>query len=407
MLVQCLLAMQDLNIPRSNARALKSCVMTKKINDNYYLGVKNSMYPNIEYFNLAMLKKVYHEFVAEGKMGLEFMEPKKLLTIDSKDKSDVYMLYNQIKDIIDGKKVNIATCQITKTVSDKKAVVNPFDPTALKFVAVDRFDNCVLNMRHLTTLVLEKCTLPTIPVEVGNLPITYLSISDSKLPTNQDTFWNWTSITTICDTLTTLKMDSIDMKRLPFEIMFLKNLQTLSAAKNELSYLPHFIGELKKLKNLFVNENLLVYFPRCLSSTIFNKVDLSNNLFLLPRIQPYDDHLLRYLAVSGIVKQDGCENAVKLLYHLALYNLMDNSVPFKRQDIPRTLWIYFNLAGRCYVCDKWILPHYSQISYIHSLPTTVNLIQDQGLYRIPWQSMSCSVPKNCRQEDEEEEEEEF
>ncbi|XP_026819895.1 uncharacterized protein LOC113558598 [Rhopalosiphum maidis] len=395
MLVRCTLATQDLNIPQLNARPLKSCVLTKKINDRYYLCVKNSMYPNNEYFNLAMVKKIYHQFVADGKMGLEFIEPKKILMIDSQDKSDVYTLYTQIKDIVDGKKVNIATCQMPKTVSNKKAVVNRFDPTALKFVAVDRFDNRVLNMRHLTTLVLENCELPTIPVEVGSLPITYLSISDSKLPTNQDTFWNWTSITTICDTLTTLKMDSIGITRLPFEITFLKNLQTLSTTKNELSYLPHFIGELKKLKNLFVAENLLVYFPHCLSSKIFNKVDLSNNLFLLPRIQPYDDHLLRYLAISGIVKEDGCENAVHSLYHLALYNLMDNRVPFKRQDIPYTLWIYFNLAGRCSVCDRWTLPHYCQISYTRSLPRAEHLIKDQALNNIPWQSMTCGFPNNC------------
>jgi hypothetical protein len=234
MLVRCLLTTQDLNIQQLNARPLKSCVLFKRVNDDYYLCVKNSKYPNIAFFDLTMVKKFYHQFVADGKLGLELIKPKIILLIDSEDKSDVYTLYTLIKDIVDGKKVNIATCQMPKTVSDKKVVVNRFDPTALEFVAVDRFDNRVLNMRHLTTLVLENCELPTIPVEVGSLPITYLSISGSKLPTDQDTFWNWTSITVICDTLTTLKMDSIGITRLQFEILFLKNLQTLSATKNEL-----------------------------------------------------------------------------------------------------------------------------------------------------------------------------
>uniref|UniRef100_A0A2S2NTU5 Protein lap1 n=1 Tax=Schizaphis graminum TaxID=13262 RepID=A0A2S2NTU5_SCHGA len=394
MLIRCSLAMQDLNIPHSNARPLKSCVMTKKVNDNYYLCVKNSMYPNLKCFNLAMLNKVYHKFVAEGKMGLEFKEPKQLLSIDSKDKTEVNMLYAQIKAIVDGKKVIIATRQMPKTVSVKKAVMNRFDPMALEFVAIDHFDNRVLNMRHLTTLVLEKCDLPTIPIEIGRLPIKYLNISGSKLPINQDTLWNWTSITVICDTLISLKMDSIGIKRLPFEIMFLKNLQTLSATKNKLSYLPQFIGELKKLKNLLVTENLLVYFPHCLSSKTFNEVDLSNNLFH-GLIKSSDDHLLRYLAVSSAVKKDDVENAVTSLSHLALYNLMDNCVPFKRQDIPRTLWIYFNLMGRCNVCTRWILPDYCKISYTHSLPLAVHLIKDQRLFSIPWQSMSCSIPNNC------------
>jgi Leucine-rich repeat (LRR) protein len=91
-----------------------------------------------------------------------------------------------------------------------------------------------LNMRNLTTLTMENCDLPSIPVEIGRLSIKYLDISGSKLPINQDTFWNWTSVTVICGTLTTLKINSIGITRLPFEIMFLKNLQILSANKNKL-----------------------------------------------------------------------------------------------------------------------------------------------------------------------------
>lgn len=396
MLVRCSLAIQDLNTPQSKGRPLKSCVMTKKVNDKYYVCVKNSMYPNIKFFNLAMLKNLYNKFITEGKMGLEFRDPKQVLLIDSKHKSEVLMFYTHIKAIVDGKNVKISTHQMPKTVSIKKAVINRFDPTAIEFIAVDRFDNRILNMRLLSTLVLEKCDLPTIPVEIGHLPIKYLSISGSKLPTNQDTFWNWTSITKICDTLTILKMDSIGMKKLPFEIMFLKNLQTLSATNNSLSYLPQFIGELKKLKNLLVNDNLLVYFPHCLSSKTLNEVDLSNNLFNLPRTQSYD-HLLQYLAAfeTNKILAEDFEFIVKPLSHLALYNLMDNCVPFKRQDIPRTLWMYFNLVGRCIVCMRWILPYYSKVNYTHSLPVAIHLIKDQRIISIPWQSMSCSSPNNC------------
>jgi hypothetical protein len=229
-----MLTMQDLNVPQSNPRRLKSCVMTKKINLTYYLCVKNSSCPQDKYFNLAMLNKIYHKFVAEGKMGLEFKEPKQLLSIDSQNKTEVNMLYSHIKAILEGKKVNIATRPMPKSVSSTKAVINHFDIMAVEFVCVDRFDNRLLNMRHLTTLTLEKCDLPTIPIEIGRLSIKYLDISGSKLPINQDTFWNWTSMTVICGTLITLKINSIGITRLPFEIMFLKNLQTLSATKNKL-----------------------------------------------------------------------------------------------------------------------------------------------------------------------------
>ncbi|XP_026818413.1 leucine-rich repeat-containing protein 69-like [Rhopalosiphum maidis] len=395
MLIRCSITMQDLNVPQWNVRPLISYVMTKKINNNYYLCVKNIMFPHDKCFNLAMLNKIYHKFVAEGKMGLEFKEPKHLLSIDSKNKTEVNMLYTHIKAIVEGKKVNIATRQMPKSMSSTKAVVNHFDLMALEFVAVNRFDNRVLNMRHLTTLTLKKCDLPTIPIEIGRLKLKYLDISGSKLPINQDTFWNWTSMTVICDTLITLKMDSIGIKRLPFEIMFLKNLQTLSATKNKLSYLPQFIGELKKLKALFVADNFLRYLPRCFSAKIFDEMNISSNL-IRGRVNQYNDHLFRYLAVSSTVKKDNVENTVTSLSHLALYNLMDNCIPFKRQDIPRTLWIYFNLMGRCKVCNKWILPDYCKISYKHSLPRAMRLIKDQDLHNIVLQLMSCSIPNNCK-----------
>ncbi|XP_025198198.1 uncharacterized protein LOC112596654 [Melanaphis sacchari] len=392
MLIKCSLTIQDLNHPHLNSRPLKSCVMTRKSNNNYYVSVKNSMYPNIKNYNLAMVKNIFRRFITEGKLGLEFTEPKHVLLIDSEQKSEVIMFHAQIKAILDGKKVNIGSRLMPKAVSTKKAVINRFDPKALKFVAENRFDNRVLNMRHLTTLVLEKCDLPTIPVEIGHLPITYLSISGSKLATNQDTFWNWTSITTICDTLLVLKMDSLGLKRLPFEIMFLRNLQELSISHNYLSYLPQFIGELKKLKSIFVNDNSLVYLPHCLSSRVFNSIDISDNLFNTPRTQPYD-HLLQYLSVFEIEIEDF--DHVKPLSHFALFSLMDNCVPFKRQDLPRTLWIYFNLLGRCVFCMRWILPDYSQISLTHFLPRAIELIKDQGTTSIPWQSMLCSIPNIC------------
>lgn len=141
---------------------------------------------------------------------------------------------------------------------------------------------------------------------------------------------------------------------------------------------------------------MLVYFPHCLSSKTLNEVDLSNNLFNLPRTQPYD-HLLQYLAAfeTNKIFAEDFEFIVKPLSHLALYNLMDNCVPFKRQDIPRTLWMYFNLVGRCIVCMRWILPYYSKVNYTHSLPVAIHLVKDQRIISIPWQSMSCNSPNNC------------
>lgn len=238
MLIQCSLIIQNL-VPRpakANSQSLRSYLLTKKVNGKYYVFVLNSMYPNGIHYDIAMLENIYYKFIKEKKMGLEFREPRQMLLIVADDKEMLHSFYHQLIDIINGKNVVIGKRHLLNTASSNNYnMVCSTKP--LEFVAINRFDNSLLNMKHLGKLVLENCDLPTIPVEIGSLPIRYLSISGSKLPASQfsqDTFWNWLSMDTVCGTLLTLKMDSVGLKSLPFEILFLKNLQTLSAAKNML-----------------------------------------------------------------------------------------------------------------------------------------------------------------------------
>lgn len=399
MLFQCSLIIQDLTFARPNTRPLRSYLMTKRINDIFYVCVKNSMFPNTRYYNLAMLHTMYFKFIHEGKMGLEFRDPRQALLISCEDKKMINMFFRQVQNIVAGKNVVIGKRQMPKMVPAKKDLTNRFDPMALEFVAVNRFDNRLLNMRNLSKLVLENCDLPTIPIQIGHLPIKYLSISGSKLSTSQyeqDIFWNWTSIPIICDTLTTLKIDSLDLKKLPFEIFFLKNLTTLSACNNRLSYLPQLIDCLKKLENLFVADNFLVYFPHVISHKTFNEVDISHNSFRLPTSLHFD-HLTSYLKLHETTVRHGLDPdlVIKPLNHLAFFNILDSWITFKRQDIPRTLWIYFDLCGRCVLCNKWILPEYARITHTPALPRAFRIIKDYRTDEIPMQSLLCRNPHDC------------
>lgn len=156
------------------------------------------------------------------------------------------------------------------------------------------------------------------------------------------------------------------------------------------TYLPHFLGELKKLKVLLVAQNMLVYFPYSLSSTNFNEMDISNNLFELPKCLLFN-HLLKYLSVFEKLKTMDDDLTVKPLSNLSFYSLINNRVLFKRQDIPRTLWLYFDVVGRCILCHTCLLPDYSQVNHTHSLPSAVNLTKDFRTTKIPWQSLLCRV----------------
>lgn len=246
MLIHGLIDIQDWNLEpgSSKRRPLRSCLLSKKVNGNYYVCVKNSMYPSCINYRMADLDQVHSKFAAEGKLSMRFKLPRHLVLVQADDVNALNMFLRQVRDIVNGKNVVIGTRQMPKTVPAKKDVSNRFDPSSAEFVAVDRFDRRILNMRHLNKLLLENCVLPNLPTQIGHLPIAYLSLSGSKLAASrydQDTIWDWMSSDTITSTLTTLKMDSVGLLTLPFEISFLRKLQTLSVANNKLVIIINYV----------------------------------------------------------------------------------------------------------------------------------------------------------------------
>jgi len=179
---------------------------------------------------------IFFIFLEEGRLGLQFKEPEEIFYIECQNKWLLYMFYRALMRIVNRNDVFINENQTPYTVHLNNAVIDHFDLYA-KFIAVDGFDNRVLNLRCLSTLVLQNCKSLVLPEEIGHLPIKNLNISGSKMPTSQhaqDIYWNWTSKPTIGGTLTTLEMDTVSLKRLPFEILHLKKLQTLSINNNKL-----------------------------------------------------------------------------------------------------------------------------------------------------------------------------
>uniref|UniRef100_A0A2S2NHV2 Protein lap1 n=1 Tax=Schizaphis graminum TaxID=13262 RepID=A0A2S2NHV2_SCHGA len=138
------------------------------------------------------------------------------------------------------------------------------------------------NIEYLRTVALENCNLSYLPAGIGNLPIVSLSLNGSKLnmpDRGQNYVWDWMTKDIICRTLNEFEMNSIGLKKLPYEIIYLKNLHTLSVSNNALTYLPHFIGELSKLRTLFIDDNKIKFFPVCLMEIYFHKIKIVNNNF--------------------------------------------------------------------------------------------------------------------------------
>lgn len=214
-----------------------SVLWIKKEKKYYIMCLKNSYYPDGKTYKVLNLHSIFFVFLKEGRLGLQFKKPEEILYIECQNKRLLFMFYCALMHIVNGKDVFIDENQTPDTVHLNNAVIDHFDPYANEFIAVDGFDNRILNMRCLSTLVLQDCKSLVLPEEIGHLPIKNLNISGSQMPTSQyvqDIYWNWTSKPTIGGTLTTLMMDTVSLKRLPFEILHLKRLQTLSVNNNKL-----------------------------------------------------------------------------------------------------------------------------------------------------------------------------
>ncbi|XP_050422773.1 uncharacterized protein LOC126834705 [Adelges cooleyi] len=391
MLINGSISIQDQSMPVQNQiRPLRSCLLSKKVNGNYVLCIKNSMYPNCINYNVKNLEAVHAKFAKEGKITLRFKQPKHQISVKADDTKMLLMFLRQLEDIIKGKDVKIGTRLIPNKVPAKKDV-NRFDPAAREFKAVDRFDRRVLNMRQLNSLILENCVLPTLPEQIGDLPISFLSLAGSKLATSsqydQDIFWDWMSKTTIGNTLKNLNIDSVNLTIVPFEIMFLRNLQSLSLTKNKLTHLPDCIGELDKLHSLSLSDNKLRFMPARLSLKEFLLLDLAQNNFL--NYQQDIDILDKFHEnCKNVAREWGTPLSYKNLVSLSICSIIRDHVTFSRKNIPRTLWHLFDTVGRCGTCKK-IVPYECFTSLIYFRDPQAREYKCSISKTIPWLQLLC------------------
>lgn len=91
----------------------------------------------------------------------------------------------------------------------------------------------------LNALVLENVDATALGGQIGRLPVSYVNLSGSKLDTGaRSANWDWMCADTIGATLTVLIINSVRLRSVPFEIMFLRRLCVLSLASNELVSSP-------------------------------------------------------------------------------------------------------------------------------------------------------------------------
>lgn len=199
---------------------------TDPLNDALYL-INDAfcLYDHILY----MVKNIDGFFDKElntGWLAIRFSEPKHMIIMNSQKDYNLFQEWFYDPLLVCIKR----NCNMT-------ALEREFDTKFTDFLSPGRFDRNTMDIGCLSTIILEGVDLPYLPENLGHTPISYLSISSSKLGLSNyepETFWDWMSLSIIRNTLKVLEMNSNGLEELPFEIVFLRELTTLSVSRNKL-----------------------------------------------------------------------------------------------------------------------------------------------------------------------------
>lgn len=203
-------------------RAILKC-LRENVTNELFMTLSGRRVTNNKY-NVNMLKGVYRELEDEGILVFGFRKPGQdlMLITDVRDQAKSF-----VKSLFD----EIVRSNIQVTL-DKS-----YDPGINGYLGLKCFDRNTLDLHNLNVLIMEYCVLPSLSGHINNLPLSLLSLTGSTLGSNQcerDVFWDWMCLGTIGETLQILEMNRVGLKSVPYEILNLKNLHTLSLAENQL-----------------------------------------------------------------------------------------------------------------------------------------------------------------------------
>ncbi|XP_053670604.1 leucine-rich repeat protein 1 [Anopheles nili] len=261
-----------------------------------------------KYSVLKNISKIFTRFMEEGKVTISFVvpehdvqiksdkvqltafmkvlklvlsggQPKETLPTNDPTKPELrlpcLMVGKKKTSILDSPSVLATKCVITNRKNyPTKGFSRMLVHLQISDVKLSRFDSQILLLHKLRSLNLSKNCINSLPRALGQLRLCDLDLSSNCL---SDTSWEWLMEPKILASLQNLNISDNGLLCLPMNVIYARELVTLTADRNYIRKLPFALWTMHRLRVLSLAKNRIDAIPETLRRMRLDKLDLSEN----------------------------------------------------------------------------------------------------------------------------------
>ncbi|XP_044263778.1 leucine-rich repeat protein 1 [Tribolium madens] len=338
------------------------------------------------------ISQILTRFINDGKATIQFKAPPHDLFVQSEViqlKSFLHLLKRVLENKIGPKELTCSSLSVTavKDIAPKKLVIRNRSeypargfPRTLESLHINDIQRCsldrgILHLTKLKILDLSQNCIEFIPEELNQLHLNEINLSSNCLNKSKPRQWAWLG-GNLSKTLTSLNLESNNLKYLPDQIVKLYNLITLNVNQNELRFLPHGICNLRKLRTLIASNNRLLVLPGSIKRCRFKLLSFFNNNFEAKKREKITPPT---------------QFSVLSLKECAGRRVLERRLFYSKEIIPQTLVAYLDYAKYC-ECGKPCFEGFIRIPGHFSVSTiTEDLVMSTNSSVLPLDCYFCSL----------------
>lgn len=309
-------------------------------------GTKYKIYGNVE--------RLFTKCVTQGKATIQLREPKHNLIISKADVSELRRFLELInlahhgKDLdqsaFSGPPSKVTPTKETLVVRHRRNYPSGGFPKTLKTLTVEgcplaRLGHDILALGNLCSLTLVGNGLKTLPLQMSNLPLQKLVVSQNNIERLPPELFEGQ----LLNSLQYLDISENKLTVLPDTVCCARKLMTLVVKSNRLQKLPHGLGFMSCLSILDVTSNALRLLPSSLLMGTLNFISICGN--------PLDGAMPPEAATN-----QGPLRLLQLAAQATAACGYGRKVELTAEDVPRSLLELLCTATPCYSCKQFVIP---------------------------------------------------